>query len=295
LKNTNGYAAAVNNLAANLFRRGEYRDALENMLRVLETLEKIGLDKTDNYATVMNNVGTCYVKLNQENRAAEYYRKSSGIYEKIGLNSTYGYARTIINLHSVLQNRGSGEASRREVERAMDILEKLKLQRTASYQLGKSMLAKMNRGSDSPNLLKNPGFEQGWAHWSRYWGKGRGKRKIDSSVKRSGRKSAKLKFYSNFGPHIYKTFSQRISGLKRNTKYRFECWVRGNGLKRKGALFATADGRWLQRMSTGKGSYGWKKYTFVFDTGNQNYFDIRFVIQDRGTVWIDDVYFGKAN
>jgi hypothetical protein len=54
-------------------------------------------------------------------------------------------------------------------------------------------------------------------------------------------------------------------------------------------LFLTADLQWANRTYVENEIAGWREYRHVFNTGDSDYIDLRFVIEAPGTVWIDDV------
>ena len=53
-------------------------------------------------------------------------------------------------------------------------------------------------------------------------------------------------------------------------------------------LFVTTDQQSANRTYVENKS-GWREYRLVFNTGDSNQIDLRFVIEAAGTVWVDDV------
>ena len=84
--------------------------------------------------------------------------------------------------------------------------------------------------------------------------------------------------------------SQRINGLKRNTQYVATFWVKANNAS-AATLMLTTDMAWSQRIAISAGKYNWREFKKIFDTGNNDYTDFRFITEDVGTVWLDDISF----
>jgi len=150
-----------------------------------------------------------------------------------------------------------------------------------------------------PNFLNNPGFEDGFTDWGTgqyekknglFWGRADASLSIDYSNVHGGKKSAKLNNKSPSAPHVYKTICQRINNLKKYHEYEAEFWVKARNLTQS-AFFVTTDMGWNQRKGIDKGTYEWRKYTHIFNTGDLDYVDFRMVIQNKGIVWIDDISF----
>jgi len=151
------------------------------------------------------------------------------------------------------------------------------------------------------NLVENSGFENRLEGWGTgqyeprnevFWGAADAAATIDTQIRHSGKMSLKIVNRSTRKPHVYRTLSQRINGLKRNTKYSASFWVKANNAA-AGTLILTTDMAWSQRMAIAAGTYGWRQFTRIFDTGNNDFVDLRFISEDVGTVWLDDISFNE--
>ncbi len=67
-------------------------------------------------------------------------------------------------------------------------------------------------------------------------------------------------------------------------------WVKANNAS-AATLMLTTDMAWSQRIAISAGTYNWREFKRTFDTGNNDYADFRFVSEDVGTVWLDDISF----
>ncbi len=155
------------------------------------------------------------------------------------------------------------------------------------------------------NLLVNGGFEGGLTH---PWGTGHyesagGKSrfgiwwnsmnalafmKIDTDQSHSGNKSLRITSYSPPQPHVFTTTSQRIAGLKPNTVYRLSLYAKAENLKR--GILVITDAAWGKRQVLAPaGTYDWKECRGTVNIGHNDYIDVRLVLEDTGTVWLDDL------
>lgn len=113
--------------------------------------------------------------------------------------------------------------------------------------------------------------------------------KIDSDVRFSGKRSLRLTNLSPAKPHVFSTTSQRITGLHPNTIYRITMRIKAEQI-RSSAISLAIDAGWEKRLpSFPAGTYDWRLYSAVINIGHNDYIDLRFIHQDTGTVWIDDV------
>lgn len=157
----------------------------------------------------------------------------------------------------------------------------------------------------SGNLLVNHGFEEGL---TRPWGTGhyeaaqgktrfgvwwnsmnaRAFMKIDTDQRHSGEKSLRITSYSPAKPHVFVTTSQRITGLQPNTIYRISLYARAENLSR-GASF-TVDAAWSKRpLVLPPGTYDWTPFHATINIGHNDYIDLRIILEDTGSVWLDDL------
>lgn len=176
---------------------------------------------------------------------------------------------------------------------------------------------------DPDNLLKNGGFEEGFTHWGTgyyetddpftrgtlgvFWASRIGSQvqvmdiadvrgDIDSQVRHSGSKSFRITNNAAFVAQLYGSMSQRVTGLLKNTDYVASCWLKTDRAGTR-AFEITVDLAWAKRKAIDAGTYDWREFSFVFNTGDYSWMDYRILSEDAGTVWVDDMalkrYFPK--
>jgi hypothetical protein len=170
---------------------------------------------------------------------------------------------------------------------------------------------------DKENLLRNGGFEEDFNFWGTgyyetdvyhgslgiFWAARVGMPKeamkiadirgdIDSDIHKSGSKSFKITNNSPLEAHIYGSMSQRITGLMKNTDYIASFWVKTERAGR-GTFDITTDLEWLKRKYIEAGTYDWKEFSQVFNTGDNTFVDFRIISEEPGTVWVDDMAFKR--
>jgi hypothetical protein len=165
------------------------------------------------------------------------------------------------------------------------------------------------------SLLNNGGFEDQFRHWgsgyvetewfngsmtpfwASYIGKPRSSREalvanvrgdLVSDIKRSGSYSLRIVNNQESKPHLYGTISQRVTGLEKNADYIARFWVKADRAA-QGTLALTTDLGWVHRTSIPSGTYDWIQIEHKFKTEELTYIDFRFVSDQPGTVWIDDI------
>lgn len=166
---------------------------------------------------------------------------------------------------------------------------------------------------DKDNLLRNCGFEDGLNSWGsgyyetdvyrgsldKFWAARVGMQMeamkiadvrgdIDSEIRKSGTKSFKITNNSPLEAHVYGSMSQRVSGLLRNTDYIASFWAKAERAN-KGTFEITSDLKWLNRKHIDAGTYDWKEFSHVFNTGESTFIDFRIVSEEPGTVWVDEI------
>jgi Carbohydrate binding domain len=170
---------------------------------------------------------------------------------------------------------------------------------------------------DKDNLLKNGGFEDDLKFWGTgyyetdvfhgslgiFWASRVGvgiegmkiatvRGEIDSDIHKSGSKSFKITNDSPLEANIYGSMSQRITGLLKNTDYIASFWVKAERASR-GTFAITIDLKWLKRKVIEAGTYDWKEFSQVFNTGDNTFIDFRIISEEPGTVWVDDIAFRR--
>lgn len=112
---------------------------------------------------------------------------------------------------------------------------------------------------------------------------------MDSRIKKTGLKSFKIVNKTPLKPHAYRTMSQRINGLKPDTRYRISFWIKTESAK-AGTLKVVTDFAWSYGRGIDPGTYDWREYTLDFRTKpGESLIDLRIISEEPGTVWIDDI------
>jgi hypothetical protein len=140
------------------------------------------------------------------------------------------------------------------------------------------------------NHVRNGGFEKGADSWLPFVTSGgvdsRGV--LDRTDRHSGAAAIRFDHASPKADGQWGSLSQRISRLRPRTFYAATFWALVSRAEPK-PVFLTADAQWADRTYVGNEIAGWREYRHVFNTGDSDFIDLRFVIEAPGTVWIDDV------
>jgi len=145
------------------------------------------------------------------------------------------------------------------------------------------------------NLLKNGSWEENFKYFNTgnyeprkqiFWGAASASATIDKLHKKRGRHSLKITNYSKPAPHVYRTMCQRIENLAYNTNYYISFWVKAKNAK-AGCFAIIFDLPWKKKVFAPEGTYDWKKVTYVYNTGQNNFIDFRLLTENTGTVWVD--------
>jgi hypothetical protein len=107
-----------------------------------------------------------------------------------------------------------------------------------------------------------------------------------------GSKSFRITNNSPLEGHIYGSMSQRITGLDSSTYYVARFWVKAEEARR-GTLVITTDLGWHQRKYVEPGTYDWKPFAHVFNTGENRFVEFRLISEEPGKVWLDDITFKR--
>lgn len=161
--------------------------------------------------------------------------------------------------------------------------------------------------SNKKSFVKNGGFENDYDGWGTGNNEGLSGRlsgkdafwarlfdvditgEIDSRVKQTGLKSFKIVNKTPLRPHSYRTMSQRIDGLKPDTRYRISFWVKAESAK-AGTLKIVTDFAWSYGRGIDPGTYEWREHILDFRTKpGETLIDLRIISEDSGTVWIDEI------
>lgn len=134
-------------------------------------------------------------------------------------------------------------------------------------------------------------YESGHFNFGIWWNSStcRSFAKMDSSQSHSGQSSLRLSNFTPVGPHLFGTTSQRIRAVSPNTNYEISLWAKADSLS-PGAVQIIVDAGWLLRpLTLPPGTYDWKPFKAQFNSGDLAQIDFRVVMQNQGTVWLDDL------
>ena len=158
------------------------------------------------------------------------------------------------------------------------------------------------------NLLMHGGFESGlvppWGGGQYeagldttrqargiWWNSGgaRGHVKIDTDIRLEGSRSLRITMHSTPAPHVFVTTSQRISRLRPNSVYRISLMYTGRSYK--GGATIAHDAGWTDRrgLPAVEMPLQWRRFTRTINVGPSTYIDFRIILEQPGTLWIDDV------
>lgn len=113
--------------------------------------------------------------------------------------------------------------------------------------------------------------------------------KSDSQIRHEGSSSLRVTNLTPAGDHLFGTTSQRIRGIKPNTLYELTVWAKADELSH-GAVQFVMDAGWHNRpLALPGGSYDWKPFKTQFNSGDLNFFDLRILTLNTGTVWLDQL------
>jgi len=150
-------------------------------------------------------------------------------------------------------------------------------------------LIKQEETRASKNLVRNGGFESGTEGWGTYTTSGSADSHgtLDTTERHSGIASFRFEYRSPKASDSWGALSQRIGGLRPRTSYAATFWALVSKAEPE-PLFLTADPQAAVKTQIERVS-GWREYRLVFNTGDADHVDLRFVIEAPAVVWIDDV------
>jgi CHAT domain-containing protein len=113
--------------------------------------------------------------------------------------------------------------------------------------------------------------------------------KTDSDVKHQGQSSLRVTSLTPTGAHLFGTTSQRVRAIKPNTLYEISVWAKADDLK-PGAVQFVMDAGWHVRpLALPGGTHEWREFKAQFNSGDLNFVDVRILILNTGTVWLDQL------
>ncbi len=157
---------------------------------------------------------------------------------------------------------------------------------------------KTQRSVSARNHVTNPSFEDAFAGYTMQYNTAPTAHfEIVATTSHSGSHSLEITNRNPMSPNVYKTFYQKVNGLLPNTDYRISFWTRAQNAMSGGTLDLIVDGDagWNVRLHSARGTHGWQEVGGVYNTREKTYFFLRFITEDTGTVYLDDVTVSRAN
>lgn len=303
------YANLLLNTGVAYSRKKDYDRAISFYKQSLAMRDKLGLGKTAGYASALSSLGSAYYRKKEYRLAILSWNRAENLLRKLNKTETTSFAIIKYNKGFIFMKHGKYKTSAENFEEAYRIYKKIGYKGKNLRIAGKKAAEARRRaaGSQKKNLVKNGSFENGMWHWGNsghyeqrgggfrgFWGKANARASTVKGTRHSGSQSLMIKNRSRKAPHVYRTLAQRVSGLKRNTEYRLVFWVKGQNLSTR-AFFVTTTQNWDNRIYVRGGTYGWTKFSRVYNTGNNSYLDVRIISEDRGTVFLDDIGLYEEN
>ena len=138
------------------------------------------------------------------------------------------------------------------------------------------------------NFVRNGSFESGTDAWTAAKSNSADSRwTLDTTDRHTGGAAFRFDYNSEKADDQWATLFQRITRLRPRTEYAATFWALVEQAEPQ-PLFLTADPQSANRTYV-ENKAGWREYRLVFNTGDSNQVDLRFVIEAAGTVWVDDV------
>ena len=138
------------------------------------------------------------------------------------------------------------------------------------------------------NFVRNGSFESGTDAWTAAKSSSADSRwTLDTTDRHSGGVALRFDYSSEKANDQWAALSQRITRLRPRTAYAATFWALVEQAEPK-PLFLTTDPQSANRTYV-ENTGGWREYRLVFNTGDSDQVDLRFVIEATGTVWVDDV------
>jgi hypothetical protein len=107
----------------------------------------------------------------------------------------------------------------------------------------------------------------------------------------SGSHSLQISNSSPYQSNVYINVAQTIA-VEPNTTYQFKVWVKGNNARN---TWFPGGSSMKQRKSFPSGTYDWQEVTYEYTTGPQETsYKLMVMSENTGTIWVDDLWMGKA-
>lgn len=127
------FTDALEDLSNSLFQIGDYKKALEYMLKKKAILEKRNLQKSLDYANTLCNIGIAHYALGDSKKALELCLEDKKLKEQIGQSNTKLYANTLQSIATIYLGQGKKDEAIQTYEKAKTLFMLLALDKTHDY------------------------------------------------------------------------------------------------------------------------------------------------------------------
>ncbi|MFA7483843.1 MAG: CHAT domain-containing protein [Vulcanimicrobiota bacterium] len=222
------------------------------------------------------------------------FEKAENLYQKLSEQAkaeqkALDLVRALEGVSAAQMTRGDRENSRANSAQASS------LRRQFAPATGSAPSPELVQGGDFEQGLQPPWgtghYESGNFNFGIWWNSKtcRSFAKTDSQIRYRGQSSLRITNLTPAGDHLFGTTSQRIRGIKPNTIYELSVWARGEEIT-PGAVQFVMDAGWHKRpLALPGGTYDWKLFKAQFNSGDLNFFDLRILTLNTGTVWLDQL------
>lgn len=116
----------------------------------------------------------------------------------------------------------------------------------------------------------------------------------DTASAHGGAAAAKISSTTPRATNAYGGVVQPIS-VEPSTQYEFSAWVKADALASPAAAQVVLSDDWATRKTFPSGTYDWQKITWTYTTSSsQSVLNYRFLLQDTGTIWLDDLALNRV-
>lgn len=116
----------------------------------------------------------------------------------------------------------------------------------------------------------------------------------DAVAPHGGAAAAKITSTTPRATNAYGGVVQSIA-VQPSTQYEFSAWVKADALASAAAAQIVLSADWATRKTLPSGTYDWQKITWTYTTSSsQSALDYRFLLQDTGTIWLDDLTLNRV-
>lgn len=127
------FTDALEDLSNALFQMGDYKKALNYMLKKKTILEKRNLQNSLDYSNTLCNIGIAYFALGDSKKALELCLEDKKLKEQIGQSKTKYYATTLQSIAGIYLGQDKKEEALQTYEKARTLYILLALEKTHDY------------------------------------------------------------------------------------------------------------------------------------------------------------------